>query len=46
MLPQPGLLAELTGTDVRDFTFTSPAEDDVFAEFSDKKIPMLQYFPY
>lgn len=40
MLPQPGLLAELTGTDVRDFTFTSPAEDEVFAEFSDKKIPM------
>ena len=40
MLPQPGLLAELTGTDVRDFTFTSPAEDEVFAEFGDKKIPM------
>jgi len=28
MLPQPGLLQELTGTDVRDFTFTSPAEDN------------------
>lgn len=27
MLPQPGLLRELTGTDVRDFSFTSPAED-------------------
>ena len=27
MLPQPGLLQELTGTDVRDFTFTSPNED-------------------
>ena len=40
MLPQPGLLAELTGTDVRDFTFTSPAEATVFAEFGDKKIPM------
>ena len=26
MLPQPGLLAELTGTDVRDFTFVSPNE--------------------
>ena len=26
MLPQPGLLAPLTGTDVRDFTFTSPNE--------------------
>ena len=45
MLPQPGLLAELTGTDVRDFTFTSPAEDEVFAEFSDNQT-MLQYFPY
>ena len=28
MLPQPGLLRELTGTDVRDFTFTSPNEDN------------------
>ena len=27
MQPQPGLLRELTGTDVRDFTFVSPAED-------------------
>ena len=27
MLPQPGLLQELTGTDVRDFTFTSQSED-------------------
>ena len=27
MLPQPGLLRELTGTDVRDFTFTSPSGD-------------------
>ena len=28
MLPQPGLLRELTGTDVRDFTFTSPNEEN------------------
>ncbi len=28
MLPQPGLLQELTGTDVHDFTFTSPNEDN------------------
>lgn len=28
MLPQPGLLQELTGTDVRDFTLTSPAEEE------------------
>ena len=27
MLPQPGLLQELTGTDVRDFGFESPAEE-------------------
>ncbi|MCD8155607.1 MAG: beta-galactosidase [Clostridiales bacterium] len=34
MLPQPGLLAELTGSDVRDFTFTSPAEGPVFAQWN------------
>ena len=28
MLPQPGLLQELTGTDIRDFTFVSPAEEN------------------
>ena len=28
MLPQPGLLRSLTGTDVQDFTFTSPAEEN------------------
>ena len=28
MLPQPGLLQELTGTDVSDFTFASQAEDN------------------
>ncbi len=28
-LPQPGLLQNLTGTDVRDFTFASPAEPPV-----------------
>ena len=28
MLPQPGLLRELTGTDVRDFTFVSLAEEN------------------
>ena len=27
-LPQPGLLQALTGTDVRDFTFTSPNEEN------------------
>lgn len=33
MLPQPGLLQELTGTDVRDFTFLSPNEEDTFAQW-------------
>ncbi|MCD8118113.1 MAG: beta-galactosidase [Lachnospiraceae bacterium] len=37
MLPQPGLLAELTGTDVSDFTFASPAEEPVWAAFVGKK---------
>ncbi len=40
MMPQPGLLQELTGTDVRDFTFTSPAEDRVYAMMGDKRLPM------
>lgn len=38
MMPQPGLLAELTGSDVIDFTFCSPAEEMVFAEWKGKKI--------
>ena len=29
MLPQPGLLQELTGTDVKEFSFVSPAEGEV-----------------
>ena len=35
MMPQPGLLAELTGTDVRDFTFVSGAEEPVTARMTD-----------
>ncbi|MGN0298085.1 MAG: beta-galactosidase [Lachnospiraceae bacterium] len=31
MQPQPGLFRELTGTDVRDFTLTSPNEDPTYA---------------
>lgn len=38
MLPQPGLLQKLTGTDVRDFTFASPAEDDTFALWNGEKL--------
>ena len=40
MAPMPGLLQELTATDVRDFTFTTPAEDTVCAELDGKKIAM------
>lgn len=38
MLPQPGLLQELTGTDVRDFTFASPNEDDTFAIWDGERL--------
>lgn len=40
MLPQPGLLQEITGSDVRDFTFESPAEDAVWASCEGKRIEM------
>ncbi len=40
MMPQPGLLQELTGSDIRDFTFTSPAEEPVWAGFGDSKVDM------
>ncbi len=32
MMPQPGLLQKITGSDVRDFTFESPAEEAVWAK--------------
>lgn len=35
MLPQPGLLKPLTGSDVREFTFASPAEPAVYARWED-----------
>lgn len=38
MLPQPGLLQKLTGTDVRDFTYTSPAEADTYALWNGEKL--------
>lgn len=40
MLPQPGLLQEITGSDVRDFTFTSPAEEAVWASCGKKRFEM------
>lgn len=40
MMPQPGLLQELTGSDVRDFTFASPAEEAVNAVWDGKMLSM------
>ena len=40
MLPQPGLLQKITGSDVRDFTFTSPAEPSVTANRDGQTIDM------
>lgn len=40
MMPQPGLLQKLTGSDVVDFTFASPNEDDVEAVFGDVRLEM------
>lgn len=38
MLPQPGLLQPLTGTDIHDFTFTSPAEEPTWADWNGEKL--------
>ncbi|MDE5933361.1 MAG: beta-galactosidase trimerization domain-containing protein, partial [Lachnospiraceae bacterium] len=40
MLPQPGLLQELTGTDIHDFTYASPTEETVCADWNGTSIPM------
>lgn len=40
MLPQPGLLQKLTGTDIRDFTYASPAEEDIYADWNGVHLPM------
>lgn len=40
MLPQPGLFQALTGTDIRDFTFTSPAEEEVWADWDGERLNM------
>jgi beta-galactosidase len=37
MMSQPGLLQQITGSDVRDFTFESPAEDTVWAKLQGYK---------
>lgn len=38
MMPQPGYLQQLTGTDIHDFTFTSPNEDDTFADWNGQRL--------
>lgn len=39
MTPMPGLLAEISGSDVKEFTFVGPADDEVFMEWEGKQIP-------
>lgn len=43
MLPQPGLFQELTGTDIHDFTFTSPAEDPTWADWNGQRLETALY---
>lgn len=38
MRPQPGLLQELTGSDIHDFTFTSPNEEATYANWKGEKL--------
>jgi beta-galactosidase len=40
MMAQPGLLQKLTGSDVRDFTFASKAEDPVYAKWDGRKMDL------
>ena len=40
MMPQPGLLQPLTGTDIHDFTLTSPAEPEVTVTLGGAAVPM------
>lgn len=47
MMPQPGLLQQITGSDVRDFTFESPAEDSAWAKlqgYKEKEIIEMPIF--
>ena len=38
MMPQPGLLQKLTGTDIHETTFPSPFEEPIYAFFGDEKM--------
>lgn len=43
MTAQPGLLAELTGSDVKEFTYTHAMEEPVWADFGGKRMEMPMY---
>lgn len=43
MQPQPGLLRALTGSDVKEFTFTSPAEEPVLAVWNNREMEMTVF---
>lgn len=38
MTPKPGLLAELCGAEVEDFTFVGPGDDTVYADWDGEKL--------
>ncbi len=40
MEPQPGLLQKLTATDVKEYTFAHPAEEEPFAAWNGRRMPM------
>lgn len=40
MMPQPGLLRELTGSDVKEFTFVHGMEEPVWANWNGKRMEM------
>ncbi|MBR5303133.1 MAG: beta-galactosidase [Clostridia bacterium] len=40
MTPQPGLLQPLTATDVTEYTFASPAEEEPYAIWHGERMPM------
>ena len=38
MLPMPGLLSEISGATVSDYTFVSPADNDVYMDWNGQKL--------
>lgn len=37
-MPMPGLLGEITGSDVQEFTFIGPGDDSVYMEWNGKRV--------